>query len=171
MTECVRYYPKAEPWRHDNGFHNCRELGYQPDKTAKVVFPVWVHQCTVTAKQPPSPMAQAYDKPALFCCDGSMVQLRLAKPSRRSNPTSRFKSWSQLSPSPGQYERSPIEEGRRGISHGKQHSREGARHSDAKDVTGGAGKACRPVYCQFGSSTTMSASASIIAGKKTHPAG
>lgn len=46
MTECVRYYPKAEPWRHDKGFHKCRKLGYQPVKTAgNVVFPVWAHQC------------------------------------------------------------------------------------------------------------------------------
>ena len=27
VTECMRYYPGAKPWRHDNGFLNCRELG------------------------------------------------------------------------------------------------------------------------------------------------
>lgn len=27
VTECVRYYPGAKPWRHDNGSLNCRELG------------------------------------------------------------------------------------------------------------------------------------------------
>ena len=27
VTECMRYYPEAEPWRHDRSFRNCRELG------------------------------------------------------------------------------------------------------------------------------------------------